>query len=64
MNIPKIVFLLAGLFALASMVLLVKGFWEGIIGQGGVRSFDLMYKSLILGGICLMVGVVSKIAGR
>ena len=60
MNIAKIAFLLAGLFAIASIILLAKGFWEGIIGQGGVGSFDLMYKSLILGGICIVVGIVLR----
>jgi hypothetical protein len=64
MTIAKIALLLAGLFAVFSVILLVKGFWEGIIGQGGVGSFDLMYKSLILSGFCLMVGIVARIAGR
>ncbi len=60
MTISKIAFLFAGLFIVASVVLLVKGFWEGIIGQGGISSFDLMYKSLIMSGLCAVGGVIAK----
>jgi hypothetical protein len=60
MRMAKIAFLLAGILVIASVVLLIKGFWEGIIGQGGVGSFDLMNKSLILAGLCFVAGIVLK----